>query len=117
LPRGDVVLDFLKILGVDKTDDLDFEQSRNLTWGARQVAAARLLNPHFNRVVPDVSRKQKLRNTRLKTFIDTLGPEPKYLPARSDAVEFYESFRQENEWVRQRYFPTQKTLFNESFDS
>jgi hypothetical protein len=64
----------------------------------------------------DYSRKQPLRNKRLIRFIESVADERPFLPARQEALRFYEPFREENEWIRARFFPDQATLFDESFE-
>src|SRR5690606_796873 len=115
-PGGDVVRDFMEILGIKETDGVEMGSVRNTTWGARQIAVARILNPRFNRVAPSQVKSQRLRNRQLKEFLETLGDSPKFYPARSEAEEFFRGFEDDNEWVRQRFFPEQRTLFDETFD-
>jgi hypothetical protein len=49
-------------------------------------------------------------------FLRSLSNEPAYKPARNAALEYYRSHAEDNEWVRQNYFPNQATLFSENFD-
>lgn len=115
-PEGDVVRDFLQYLGISDSSDFEVPRAeKNSTYGLRQIAAARLLNPHFNRTSKVKTNAQRLHDPDVRDFILSLKSKRKYAPAREAAMRFYASHQQDNEWVRSRFFPDQLTLFDEDF--
>lgn len=116
LPQGDVVHDFMSTLGVEDLSAFKLEEERNYTWGQRQVALATLLNRNFYSLSTDFSVAQTLRKDDIFEFVQTFDNHPKFMPSRSEAEAFFATFREENEWIRARYFSDQLTLFDENFD-
>jgi hypothetical protein len=108
--------DFAQLSGIADTsvfDELERPGRRNQAWDWRAVEFNRLINNHLpafedGKVPPE--RK------RLEGVLKTCFPEcEQRMPARADAIRFYEMYHDSNERLRARWFPHQSSLFNEDF--
>lgn len=116
MPGGDVVRDFLSVIGVEPPADAQWVTQSNLTWGRAQLRLGGVLNRHFPFLDPSLSGdQQRLRRADLLRFLERLPSEPAQLVSREQARAYVERFRDDDEWVRRRFLPERGSLFGDDF--
>jgi hypothetical protein len=114
LRGGDIVCDFLHLLGLPEAmaPRRESQSNASLSFDALQVLS--VLNPY---VPPFVAGKwNQLRNGLVEELESKFSGRP-VLAARSDAEAFYKQFRADNETLRARFAPeVAAPFFSEDFD-
>jgi hypothetical protein len=101
----DIIGHFMRALGVDDISEFSPAVRNNVSWGLHQAYAASAI-------------RQGCKDApfeRIKAFVETIEPGPRYPVRRAEAEAFYRSFAEENEIIRARYFPEKTSLFEEDF--
>ena len=119
---GDVVTDFLHAVGIGalatKAENPEANPSLDaaaLEFLRRINAAASGTRDVFETADGNAKQAHTPRTTRLPKLLVEEFPGKGMLPAREQAVAFYERFRQTNAEVLARYFPRRAQLFREDF--
>ena len=114
LVDGDVVADFLTAWGLGTPRDYRSVGKMNESISAEAQDYLRRLNSHV----------RPLTGLPLDAVLGPLGselarhfPGKGARPSRSEAMAFYDIFRDSNEELRKRYFPGREVLFDEDFDT
>jgi len=116
LASYDLIDDFAQLSGIADTPvhaQLLRPGRRNQAWDWRAVEFIRLINDHLPALEDG---KVSPARTRLERILKNRFPEcEQRLPARADAISFYDTYRESNECLRAKWFPQQASLFNEDF--
>lgn len=115
LIEGDVVADFFAAIGVADGIALKVSAPTNVALSAENLAFLRLLNEVLRRRedLPEAEAK-RCRETAMRILRrNNTGRSAK--PARETARAYYDRYREDNEIVRKRWFPSQPHLFTEDF--
>lgn len=118
MKNGDVIADFCEAAGLpfDAFPAQVIQNNQSLSSDAQAFLAdliARLRDSGYKRTFDTVEH-----HAEIIRFLSARRQEGKgMLPARQDAIDFYEQMRESNEHVRARWFPHKATLFSENFDS
>jgi hypothetical protein len=103
--ENDVIAHFMLTLGIDDLSSFSNVTPKNITWGLHQAYASR--------VIRDGCENEPFE--KIRAFVETLEPGPRYPARRAEAIAFYRTFARENELIRRRYFPHKTSLFEEDF--
>jgi hypothetical protein len=103
--ENDIIGHFMRAVGVDDLSDFSQAVRSNTSWGLHQAYAARAIRESFRDAPFE----------RIRAFVETIEPGPRYPVTRSEALAFYRSFENENETIRASYFPEKMSLFEEDF--
>lgn len=101
----DVIGHFMRALGVDDLSKFSNPTQKNITWGLHQAYASSAIRQSF--------KDEPFE--RIRAFVESLEPGPRYPVRKADAMAFYRTFAKENEMIRMRYFPEKTSLFEEDF--
>lgn len=112
----DLIDDFAALSDIANIEGYaEFERPgrRNKAWDWRAVEFLRLTNDHLSAIVDGkVPKERKFLEEVLK---DCFPECEQRRPPRSQAIRFYELYRESNEMLRARWFPQQASLFHEDF--
>lgn len=118
LVNGDAIDDFLALCGAEgSVPPEDPNRSSNPSADARGQALMVAVGEAMGRALP--GHRAALSDPVWRHFTDLVTeamPGRGWRPARGEAREFLDRFREGNEWIRQRWFPERTTLFTEDLD-
>lgn len=112
LLRGDIVDDFAALVGIGDIRAWPRHSRRNV---ALDGLALRFLE-ELNRHIPQsINSRLNPDRTDLRAVLEAHFPGDGWPVTRQWAIDFYDRYREINEWVRQRFFPDSASLFDEDF--
>ncbi len=112
LVNGDVVDDFAAIVGLGDVASWQRSSRRNVSLNALGLRFLAELNKHIPQAIDN---KPNPERADLRPLLETNYAGEGWPIARQKAVEFYQQYREINEWVRQRFFAESTSLFDEDF--
>jgi len=112
----DLIDDFAQLCGIADTavySKLKRPGRRNEAWDWRVVEFNRLMNEYIPALADGKVPKER---KRLEGILRECFPEcEQRKPARAQARQFFEIYRESNERLRAKWFPEQESLFKEDF--
>jgi hypothetical protein len=112
---GDLIKDFCHATGIQANESFDFPPTKNETLSGEAI---RILSK-LNKEIP-MQKKKKLNPVRgnLNRFIiKHFSNFPKFLPAKEMTEAYASYYKDSDEWVRSKFFPDRKSLFEDDKDS
>lgn len=112
LNNGDVLRDFLDVIGFTRNDSLNEPARSNESFNPRAQAIVREINSRAklgDNAISSVLRRQ------IVNFVVSRSTGQGRRPSREQAMAFCEIFRASNERLRQKWFPERTTLFSNDF--
>ncbi len=113
---GDLLVDFCDVCGIEDISQFSRPTEKNKALSAVTQAALLELNLHFpGKVDGRVCEFNRLLRRKCQKYLIRNYPGKTLSPSRSEAIDFYENFREQNEQMYKEFFDGEP-IFKTGFD-
>lgn len=110
--ENNLLKDFTKLIGISWSEKFILPSYINQSFNLLGIEIQKRLNEHL---LENKNFNSLLRITK-KYFENTSNERLKYIPQREVLQNYYNYFKESNEWVQINYFPNEKIIFSSTPD-